>query len=335
MVPGHVGVPPYGGGMDAGGAGIEAVQVKRAFGAVTAVADVTFTAEPGRVTGLVGPNGSGKTTLLLMLASLLRPDDGQVRIAGVDPVADPAGARRLLGWMPDSLGAWPSLTAREVLIATAQLYDLSRVDARERADRLLDLVDLTALAGSAARVLSRGQKQRLALARALVHEPRVLLLDEPASGLDPQARIALRVLLRRLADEGRTILISSHVLSELEEVVDDAVFLLDGRTVGRDRVAAATTRVRPWRVRVAADASHGAGSDRESVAAALGRASGDVGVDRRDLLVPFADESAAVAGLRALVGAGIPIVEFAPAVGDLEHAFLDLRGDAAAEGSPE
>lgn len=321
--------------MDAGGAGIEAVQVKRAFGGVTAVADVTFSAEPGRVTGLVGPNGSGKTTLLLMLASLLRPDHGEMRIAGVDPVTDPAGARRLLGWMPDSLGAWPSLTAREVLVATGQLYDLTRAAARERADRLLELVDLAPLAGSAARVLSRGQKQRLALARALVHDPRVLLLDEPASGLDPQARIALRVLLRSLADEGRTILISSHVLSELEEVVDDAVFVLDGRTVGRDRLAAATTRVRPWRVRLATDVSRGTDSDRAAVAAALGRAAGDVGVDRRDLLVPFVDEAAAVAGLRSLVGAGLPVSEFAPAVGDLEHAFLDLRGDAATEGSPE
>lgn len=321
--------------MDAGGAGIEAVHVKRAFGGVTAVADVTFSAEPGRVTGLVGPNGSGKTTLLLMLASLLRPDHGEMRIAGVDPVTDPAGARRLLGWMPDSLGAWPSLTAREVLVATGQLYDLTRTEARERADRLLELVDLAPLAGSAARVLSRGQKQRLALARALVHDPRVLLLDEPASGLDPQARIALRVLLRRLADEGRTILISSHVLSELEEVVDDAVFVLDGRTVGRDRLAAATTRVRPWRVRLSTDVSRGSDSDRGAVAAALGRAADDVGVDRRDLLVPFADEAAAVAGLRALVGAGLPVAEFAPAVGDLEHAFLDLRGNAATEGSPE
>jgi ABC-type multidrug transport system ATPase subunit len=143
------------------------------------------------------------------------------------------------------------------------------------------------------------------------------------------------VLLRRLADEGRTILISSHVLSELEEVVDDAVFLLDGRTVGRDRVAAATTRVRAWRVRVAADASRGAAADRGAVSAALGRAPEEVGADRRDLLVPFADETAAVAGLRALVGAGIPVAEYAPAVGDLEHAFLDLRGNGATEGSPE
>jgi len=314
--------------------GIDATGVRRSFGTVQAVADVTFAAAPGRVTGLVGPNGSGKTTLMLMLASLLRPDAGEMRIGGVDPVADPAGARRLLGWMPDSLGAWPSLSAREVLVATAQLYDLSREAARTRADELLDLVDLTPLAKSAARVLSRGQKQRLALARALVHDPRVLLLDEPASGLDPQARIALRVLLRRLAAEGRTILISSHVLSELEEVVDDAVFMMDGRTVGIDRVAAAATRTRSWRVRLLADPSRGAGTGRAEVAAALGRLPDEIGVDRRDLLVPFADEAGAVAGLRALIGAGVPIVEFAPAVGDLEHAFLDLRVGPGPEGSP-
>ena len=316
----------YGEAMDAG---IDVAGVKRSFGAVHAVQQVTFTALPGRVTGLVGPNGSGKTTLMLMLASLLRPDEGEMRIGGIDPVSDPAGSRRLLGWMPDSLGAWPSLTSREVLVATAQLYDLSREDARARADHLLELVDLGALAASPARVLSRGQKQRLALARALVHDPRVLLLDEPASGLDPQARIALRVLLRRLAGEGRTILISSHVLSELEEVVDDAVFMVDGRTVGTDRVAAAATRVRVWRVRVAADLARSTESVRGDIAAALGRTAEEVRVDRRDVLVPFSDEAAAVAGLRSLVSAGLPIVEFAPAVGDLEHAFLDLRAEAS------
>jgi len=326
--------PPRVGAMDVGiDAGIDVAGVRRSFGTVHAVQDVTFVAAPGRVTGLVGPNGSGKTTLMLMLASLLRPDAGEIRIGGVDPISEPGGVRRLLGWMPDSLGAWPSLTAREVLVATGQLYDLSRVDARARADELLDLVDLAALASSAARVLSRGQKQRLALARALVHDPRVLLLDEPASGLDPQARIALRVLLRRLAAEGRTILISSHVLSELEEVVDDAVFLMDGRTVGTDRVAAAATRMRSWRVRVSSDPSRGVEAARADVAAALGRTMGEVGSDRRDLLVAFADDAGAVAGLRALVGAGVPIVEFAPAVGDLEHAFLDLRVAPGEEGS--
>ncbi|MCI9857388.1 ABC transporter ATP-binding protein [Microbacterium proteolyticum] len=315
-------------------AGIDVAGVKRSFGAVHAVREVTFTAAPGRVTGLVGPNGSGKTTLMLMLASLLQPDAGRLSLGGVDPVADPAGVRRLLGWMPDSLGAWPSLTAREVLVATAQLYDLSRDAARARADELLALVDLSALAGSPARVLSRGQKQRLALARALVHGPRVLLLDEPASGLDPQARIALRVLLRRLAAEGRTILISSHVLSELEEVVDDAVFLVDGRTVGGDRVAAAARRVRAWRVRVPVDVSRPTDAVRLDVAAALGRTGDEVRIDRRDVLVPFSDEAGAVAGLRALISAGLPVVEFAPAVGDLEHAFLDLGSTPAGPASP-
>jgi ABC-type multidrug transport system ATPase subunit len=310
-------------------AGIDVAGVKRSFGAVHAVREVTFTAAPGRVTGLVGPNGSGKTTLMLMLASLLQPDAGRMSLGGVDPVADPAGVRRLLGWMPDSLGAWPSLTAREVLVATAQLYDLSREAARARADELLALVDLSALAASPARVLSRGQKQRLALARALVHDPRVLLLDEPASGLDPQARIALRVLLRRLAAEGRTILISSHVLSELEEVVDDAVFLVEGRTLGGDRVAAAARRVRAWRVRVPVNVSRPMDAVRLDVAAALGRTGDEVGIDRRDVLVPFSDEAGAVAGLRALISAGLPVVEFAPAVGDLEHAFLDLGSQAA------
>lgn len=314
--------------------GIEVAGVRRSFGSVQAVRQVTFTAAAGRVTGLVGPNGSGKTTLMLMLASLLRPDDGELRIGGIDPVADPAGVRRVLGWMPDSLGAWPSLTAREVLVATAQLYDLSRDAARSRADELLELVDLTALAAAPARVLSRGQKQRLALARALVHDPRVLLLDEPASGLDPQARIALRVLLRRLAAEGRTILMSSHVLSELEEVVDDAVFLVDGRTVAGDRIAAAATRVRVWRVRLATDSSRSFEAARGDIAAALGRSGDEIGLDRRDALVPFADDAGAVAGLRALVGAGLPVVEFAPAVGDLEHAFLDLRSESEPPPSP-
>ena len=190
--------------------GIVASGVRRSFGAVQAVRDVNLEARAGAVTGLVGPNGSGKTTLLLMLASLLAPDAGTIRIGGIDPVAAPEAARAILGWMPDALGAWPSLTARETLVMTSRLYGLDTAAAAGGAARLLDEVGLTHLADAPARVLSRGQKQRLGLARALVHDPRVLLLDEPASGLDPQARIDLRVLLRRLAAEGRTILISSH-----------------------------------------------------------------------------------------------------------------------------
>lgn len=302
-------------------AGIAAVDVRRSFGGVNAVRDVTLEAPAGAVTGLVGPNGAGKTTLLLMLASLLAPDGGSIRIAGVDPVADPAGARSRLGWMPDSLGAWPSLSVRETLETTGRLYDLDRAAAARRAEELIDEVGLRDLADAHARVLSRGQKQRLGLARALVHDPSVLLLDEPASGLDPQARIDLRVLLRRYAAAGKTVLISSHVLAELEEVVDDAVYIVAGATVSADRVAVAAGRRRPWRIRVA---DLDARAVALPVATALGLDVAGVGVDRRDVLVPFASESDAAAGLRALVDAGIAVAEFSAATGLLEHTFLDL-----------
>jgi len=304
-------------------AGIVVDGVRRSFGSVAAVKDVTLRAEAGRVTGLVGPNGSGKTTLLLMLASLLQPDAGQIRLEGVDPVADPAAARSVLGWMPDSLGAWPALTTRETLVVAGRLYGMTKAQAALRADALISEVGLVELADAPARVLSRGQKQRLALARALVHDPCVLLLDEPASGLDPQARVDLRVLLRRLAADGRTILVSSHVLSELEEVVDDAVFLVAGESVGADRIARAAGRERSWRIRLVVDAT--AGGELDRIAVALGREPQTLRADRRDVLVPFASDADAAAALRTLVGANIPVLEFAPATGDLEHTFLDLR----------
>lgn len=303
--------------------GIVASGVRRSFGNVHAVRDVTLEARAGAVTGLVGPNGSGKTTLLLMLASLLAPDAGSLRIGGIDPIADPAAVRAIVGWMPDALGAWPSLTARETLTMTGRLYGLDRDQAAQGSARLLDEIGLRELADTPARVFSRGQKQRLGLARALVHDPSVLLLDEPASGLDPQARIELRTLLRRLAAEGRTILISSHILSELEEVVDDAVFLVEGATVSADRVAAAATRGRTWRIRLADRDARGAVVP---VAKALGLDAALIPIDRRDLLVSFESDGAAASALSALVAAGLPVAEFAAATGMLEHTFLDLEG---------
>ncbi|MDQ4214332.1 ABC transporter ATP-binding protein [Microbacterium capsulatum] len=301
--------------------GIVAEGVGRSFGGVHAVRDATFHAAEGRITGLVGPNGAGKTTLLLMLASLLAPDRGSIRVADVDPVADPIAARRMLGWMPDALGAWLSLTVRESIVTTARLHDLAPPDADRRAAELLDLVGLEQLASTPAKVLSRGQKQKLGLARALVHDPRILLLDEPASGLDPQARVQLRTLLRRLAEEGRTILISSHVLSELEEVADDTVFLVAGSVVDAPAV-----RARTWRIRILPEDVPEAGAEvrRSRAAAALGIAEEAVGVDRGDLLLALPDEPAAAEALRRLVAAGIPVIGFAPAQSDLEQAFLAL-----------
>lgn len=301
-------------------AGLVVEGVRRSFGSTHAVRDMTFTASPGRVTGLIGPNGSGKTTLLLMLATLLAPDAGSIRIGGVDPLQDPAAVRAITGWMPDVLGSWASLTTRATLELTGRLYGLSKQRSAQRAEELIALVRLDELADQPTRVLSRGQKQRMSLARALVHDPSVLLLDEPASGLDPEARVDLRVLVRSLAAEGRTVLVSSHVLAELEEMADDAVYVQRGETIDAQRVEALRDAPRLWRVRA---------EDPAALDAALAGRDG-VSEDHLGRLVPVRDEAAAADLLASLVRDGVRIVAFAPAAGEMERTFLELAKEARA-----
>ena len=205
------------GSADAAAAGGVVVRgVRRTFGDVVAVDRIDLDAPAGQVTALVGPNGSGKTTLLLVLATLLAADEGQVLVAGHDPQREPAAVRARTGWMPDVFGTWATLTCREVLATVADAYRVPRAVARTRVGDLLELVHLADLADRPTQVLSRGQKQRLGLARALVHDPAVLLLDEPASGLDPRSRVELRATVRALAADGKAVLVSSHVLAELD-----------------------------------------------------------------------------------------------------------------------
>ncbi|WP_407320422.1 ABC transporter ATP-binding protein [Isoptericola halotolerans] len=299
------------------GGGIRTRDVRRAFGAVHAVVSVDLDARPGRVTALVGPNGSGKTTLLLMLAGLLAPDGGEIRVAGLDPATHGRAARARIGWMPDVFGTWESLTAREVLVTVAAAYRMPPDAGARRAVELLDLVHLTELADAPAHVLSRGQKQRLGLARALVHDPDVLLLDEPASGLDPRSRVDLRVLVRRLAAAGKTVLISSHVLTELDEMADDAVFLSQGRTVRSRSVDDAAAERRAWRI---AALSPVALTDWLTTAGIPARAEED-----GSALVELDGDEAAAALLRDAIAADVPVVSLAPAGGALEQAYLRLE----------
>ena len=305
--------------MDAVG-GIEVTGVRRAFGSVLAVDHIDLRARPGEVTALVGPNGAGKTTLLLMLATLLAPDSGSIRIAGIDPVTAPREVRAAMGWMPDGFGTWDALTVREVLETVGAAYRLAPEAARVRAGELLELVHLGELADRPARVLSRGQKQRLGLARALVHQPSILLLDEPASGLDPRSRIELRDILRQLAASGATLLVSSHILTELQEIADRAVIVARGRSVATqdltDSDSAGT--VSHWRITsldpprlMAALAHHGLATHPLTDA-----------VD-----VEFAGDVAASELLAVLVADRIPITAFAPSYGALETAYLAATED--------
>ncbi len=304
-------------------AGIEVTGVRRTFGSVVAVDHIDLQARPGEVTALVGPNGAGKTTLLLMLATLLAPEQGAIRIAGLDPVAQPGLVRASMGWMPDAFGTWDALTVREVLETVGAAYRLAPGVARTRTTELLDLVHLGDLADRPARVLSRGQKQRLGLARALIHHPSVLLLDEPASGLDPRSRIELRDILRRLAASGATLLVSSHILTELQEIADRAVIVARGRSVtvldlSSDPDSAIAPKVSHWRI---------ASLDPPRLMAALAHH----GVATQPLAdavdVAVAGDIAASELLAQLVGDGIPITAFAPSYGALETAYLAATED--------
>jgi len=304
--------------------GIAAHGLRRSFGDVQAVRDMTVTAPRGQVTALVGPNGSGKTTLLLMLASLLKPDAGTITVDGVDLASDPRAARSRLGWMPDTLGVWETLTTTEILISVGRLYGLSKADAAARADELLHLVRLPEFAGRPARVLSRGQQQRLSLARALVHDPSVLLLDEPASGLDPDSRLELRDILRGLAREGRAILVSSHDLGELDEFSDRAVFVAAGQTVRHQSVVEADAQERAYSIR---SLDPGALEDALTRLALPHQADRD---DRRAARsVLLASEGAAAELLARLIGEGIPVVSFGPTSGALEETYRRTVGRGA------
>lgn len=303
---------------------IEAVGLSRSFGGVPVVRDASLGVGPGRITALVGPNGSGKTTLMLMLATLLRPDSGTVRIAGHDAGTDTQAARAALGWMPDVLGSWPSLTVRETLLAICSMYGMRRDAAAGRTEEMLARTGLAGLAAQRTETLSRGQKQRLSLARALVHEPRALLLDEPAAGLDPEARLSQRRMLKDLAAGGTAILVTSHVLDELDEIATDVVFLRDGRTEAQDTVQAALRQGRQWRIRAV---------DPEALAGALARlgvaASAQPSLSGRVSTVEVADETAAASLLSALVAQGVQVLDFSPASSALEQAFVSLaRGEA-------
>ena len=189
--------------------------LRKEYSSLAAVDDVSFSVEPGQVVGLIGPNGAGKTTLLRMLATLLPPTDGTATVCGADLRKQPLAVRRSIGYLPDFFNLYPDLTLRECLDFFARAYGVAAEAVAERVEATLTFVNLESKKDSLIRHLSRGMVQRMGLATLLVREPEVFLLDEPASGLDPMARIQLRDILRRLSQQGKTILISSHILTEL------------------------------------------------------------------------------------------------------------------------
>jgi len=210
---------------------VEVEGLERRFGTVAAVRDLSFGIEGGQVLGFIGANGAGKTTTMRILATLDLPDAGLVRVCGQDAVNHPEEVRARIGWMPDSYGAYPHTTVWEYLDFFARAFGMKGDERRSAIEDVIRFADLEELREREMSSLSKGMSQRLCLGRALLNDPDVLILDEPAAGLDPKARVEFKRLVRLLAEEGKAIFISSHILSELEEMCDSVLFIDEGRLV--------------------------------------------------------------------------------------------------------
>ncbi|MFB1480365.1 ABC transporter ATP-binding protein [Corallococcus sp. RDP092CA] len=319
---------------------LEVKGLRRDYGALRAVDDVSFTLEAGSILGFIGPNGAGKSTTLRILATLDVPTAGSVLLDGTSLVDAPDRARPLLGYMPDRYGTYDDVTVREFLDFFARAYGLKGAQRKQRVDSVMEFTGLGPLAERLTTELSKGMRQRVALGRTLLHDPRLLLLDEPADGLDPRARIELRELLRALADQGKSVIISSHILTELAEICDSCVIIEQGRLLAQGRVedvlrqSAGPARTTELMVRLAAqgDAGEALWARTERTLLEQPRVK-DVARDGGALRVrleldadagPAQAEVAAAALLAALVSQGLPVCAFSPRERNLEDAFMTV-----------
>jgi ABC-2 type transport system ATP-binding protein len=307
---------------------IETRGLIRRFGKVTAVDDLNLNVPAGSLFGLIGPNGAGKTTTLRMLAGLLEPNAGEIVINGHVANHDWRQLRRQIGYMPDFFGVYEDMLVWEYLDFFARCYDLPAARRRQVTDELLELVDLAGKRDAYVQTLSRGMQQRLCLAHVLVHDPQVLLLDEPASGLDPRARVEMRELLRELGAMGKTIVVSSHILMELAELCDSVGIIEKGRLVASGRLDEITRHVkqgRTLRLKLisAQDEAEAVLRDQPGV--------GQVYEANGFLEVEFlGDDEATASLLETLVARGVRVVSFSEVTSDLEDVFLRLtKGEVA------
>lgn len=299
----------------------------RKFGALQAVAGVSFTIGHGKVVGFVGANGAGKTTTMRILATLDYPNSGRAVLGGHNVVQYPAKVRRLLGWMPDAFGTYEHMTVLEYLDFYARALGYKGQERLRRIQEVMDFTDLTPLADRMSNKMSKGQTQRLCLGRALLHDPQILIMDEPAAGLDPRARVELKQLIRILAEEGKTILISSHILSELGEMCDSLLFIDKGKIVHHGdaetlrrggaveeslvtvRIAAEPQKLADW----AATAAHVKLIEEN-------KRGGRIRIDS-------IDEQIVSGVLRRMILDGLPVVDFHREERRLEDAFIDMLGE--------
>lgn len=301
--------------------------LQRSFGTLKAVDGVSFSIDHGRVVGFVGANGAGKTTTMRIMATLDQPGAGMVEIGGHNVVHHPDKVRRLLGWMPDSFGTYEHMTVLEYLDFYARALGYRGDERVHRIQEVMDFTDLTPLADRLSNKMSKGQTQRLCLGRALLHDPQILIMDEPAAGLDPKARVELKQLIRILAEEGKTILISSHILSELGEMCDSLLFIDKGRIVHHGDADSMT------RGSMTADETilniQIIGTPAKLIEWALTAPMIEVIEETKRgarLRLKSTDENTIASTLKRLIADGLSVTDFHREERRLEDAFIDLLG---------
>lgn len=307
---------------------IETRGLTKRYGTLTALDDLTLNIEEGAVYGFIGPNGAGKTTTMRLLTTLLKPTSGKAWVAGHSVTEDPRSVRQVIGYMPDFFGVYDDMKVWEYLDFFAACYDIPQLTRIGMVDDLLSLVDLIHKKDEFVENLSRGMKQRLCLARTLAHDPQVLILDEPASGLDPRARIEIRELLRELKHMGKTIFFSSHILSEVADVCTSIGIIEAGKLITHGDLTEIKSQLRAHRmiqVQVIGDTLPLQEYLMQDDAVASIITSGEADIPRNAVRFDFTGDDEELSRLLArLVGNGVRVISFSEETGDLEDVFMQV-----------
>jgi ABC-2 type transport system ATP-binding protein len=296
---------------------------------------VSFSVDRGKVLGFIGPNGAGKTTTMRILATLDTPQRGDARIGGYSVVDDPNKVRRITGFMPDYAGVYANTTVTEYLDFFARAYDLGGAARRKAVENIVEFMGIGDLRDRNVESLSKGLKQRVALGRAIIHDPQLLILDEPAANLDPRARIEFRTLIRELAADGKTVLLSSHILTELAEICDIVAVIEKGKILATGTVQNILESVRRRRILSVRLAGQNDGPSTPTSDASL-----RAGVERFLLEQPGVlnvheaggrmhfefdgGDDDQVSLVSRLIAAGFPVLEFTAHSADLEDLFIEI-----------
>lgn len=309
---------------------VQTINLVKRYGEFTALDSLSIELEQGRILGFIGPNGAGKTTTIKILVGLSVPTSGEARIAGFDCTRDAHQIKKVVGFMPDEVASYDNMRVREYLDFFGAAFRIPRSERGKRLDEVMEITGSTYMKDLYVQSLSHGMKKRVGIARTLLHDPKVLIFDEPASGLDPQARIAIRDLMLQLAERGKTLIVTSHILPELSRICDTVAIITHGKLRAFGELDQIMRDVRQKRIFEVQLLSHG--ETVAKAAAVIGEHLGDgseVTPSDAEAMVRFstvADDESLAALLTKLASNGVGLAQFREVPVDLEDAFLEVTG---------